>query len=113
MSLRTALASLPDDRETAAAAREVVHYFSLHSTELLESARIARATGVSGDRLLEVLGTLREHFVVDFDGADAFTLSRDPVVALEVQRFLRTGTGPATHLQRGIDRYRGRFGGGA
>lgn len=112
MSLRTAIESLPDDRDTAVAVREIVRYFSAHEGEPIGLLRIERVLGLKHEQVGTVVSALTRHFVIDCDGPDSCVFSPDSVVELEVARFLRTNIAPTTHLQRGVDRFRGRFGGG-
>lgn len=115
MSLRTALASLPDDRRTATAVREIVAYFDEHRSQPVDARRVERATGVSHELTRSVVSALVSNFVLDCDGdstTDTCVFVPDTVLSLEVDRFLRSGTGSGGQLQRGVDRYRNRFGGG-
>lgn len=112
MGLRTAMLALPDDSATRAAVFEVVAFFDTHRGVGLALDRIVHALSVDPDRVSAVMRALADGRVVDCDGAtgtETYTLSADPVVTLEVRRFLRSGDG-AARLHRGIDRYRGRFG---
>jgi len=113
MSLRRALASLPDDRATVATAREVVAFFDAHPHEALEPERVSRATGMEHDRTDPVLKALSDAFVIDCDGDPRLMPSSydpDTVLALEVRRFLRVKDSTTSRLQHSVDRYRGRFG---
>ncbi len=113
MSLRRALEALPDDRETAATVREVVAYFEMHRAEAVDVERIGRATGMSAARVEPVLSALSRARVVSCDGDPRLRPCRfapEPVLALEVERYLRTG-GAQAHLRKGAERFRNRYSG--
>lgn len=111
MSLRKALAALPDDRETASAAHRVITYLSENQGTPIPASRIERATGVSTARLATILGILATSYVIDCAGdAEEPTclcvFSPSSVLALEVQRYLRTKAVPDARLQQAAQRFR-------
>lgn len=113
MSLRTALASLPDDRTTACAVREVVAFFAAHAHTQIEVQRLARATGMSADRVGAVVQALCSASVLHCDGdpqLDGSSFDPDRVLAMEVDRFLRSSSAPTARLQASVGKYRNRFG---
>jgi len=113
MSLRTALASLPDDRGTACAVREIVTYFSAHPHTPFPEDRVVRATGLDTHRIEPVLKALCVAGVLHCDGDPCLhSVSFDPdrVLALEVERFLRVSGTPDAKLQASVGRYRNRLG---
>jgi hypothetical protein len=113
MSLRTALASLPDDRPTACVTREVVAFFSAHAHTPISVGRVARATGVSDDRVEPVMGALCSEGVLHCDGDFRLhdcSFDPDRVLALEVERFLRASGSPSVKLQASVGRFRNRLG---
>lgn len=113
MSLRRALAALPDDRESAIAAREVIAFLAEHPNESVAADRVSRATGVDVVRVRRLLGVFAETFVVDClgDSPDcSYRLASSPVLALEVSRFLRSNVGGDARLQKGTEKFRGRYG---
>jgi len=116
VSLRKALAALPDDLATRTTVRSVVTFLQSHAGESFDARRISRGTGTSVQGVESVLCALAHGFVVDCDGdprCSTCTFSPDAVLDLEVRRYLR-GTGrDDTRLHRGIDRFRGRYGSGA
>lgn len=115
MSLRRALSALPDDRETVTAAREVVAFLSLHPDESLDTERITHSTSLSSVRVEPVVCALAAALVIDCDGdprLHEFTYHPDAVLSLEVRRFLKVAGGVESRLQRGVDRFRGRYGSG-
>jgi hypothetical protein len=113
MSLRTALASLPDDRATAGAVREIVAFFSAHRKDEVEEGRVVRATGLSRERVEPVVDALCLAGVLHCDGdprLHGVSFDPDNVLELEVDRFLRTAGMPTTRLQASVGRYRNRLG---
>ena len=113
MSLRTALASLPDDRMTASAVREVVAFYAAHEHTPLDLYRISRATAISADRVAPVIQALHKAGVLHCDGdphLKGSTFDPDRVLSMEVERFLRSAVAPNARLQAGIGRYMNRFG---
>ena len=113
MSLRTALASLPDDRATASAVREVVAYFSAHRVSEIEADRVVRATGMAPERVEPVLAALCAASVLHCDGdfrLHGISFEPDSVLELEVARFLRVAGTPDSRLQASVGRYRNRLG---
>lgn len=113
MGLRSALAALPDDRDTRGAVRVVLMFFDSHAGEAVDRARIARFTSLDPDQLGPILRALEQAFVIDCgvgSDPDSCTYAPDPVLALEVRRFLQAAGAPQQRLQRGVDRFRGRFG---
>lgn len=113
MSLRTALASLPDDRTTAIAVREVVAFFAAHTSTPIDIERVTRATGLSEDRVQGVLQALCSASVLHCDGEPRLkgvNFDPDRVLAMEVDRFLRRTNAPATRVQASVGKYLNRFG---
>ena len=113
MSLRTAMTSLSDDRESVRAVREVVACFSTHRGEPLGPERVARIVGFSRERTDPVLRALASALVINCDGDPSSfpcTFTPDSVLALEVERFLRQGDPDTERLQSNIDRFRRRTG---
>ena len=113
MGLRTTLALLPDDRATEVAVREVIAFYRAHAHESVDAHRVARATGLSAQRVDPVLQALAKGRVIDCDGDPLMAPSSydpDTMLAMEVRRFLRVSDGTSTRIQAGVDRYRGRQG---
>jgi hypothetical protein len=113
MSLRTALASLPDDRTTASAVREVVAFYAAHEHTPMDLCRISRATSISADRVGAVVEALCSEGVLHCDGdphLKGSSFDPDRVLSMEVDRFLRTAAAPNARLQAGVGRYMNRFG---
>jgi hypothetical protein len=113
MSLRTALAALPDDRSTASAVHEVISFFSAHQGDVVAEDRVSRATGLSRDRVELVLRSLCVAGVLHCDGDPRLTsVSFDPdrILELEVERFLRVAVKPDSRLQASVGKFRNRLG---
>jgi len=111
VSLRKALAALPDDRTTRAALRGVVSYLDTHRGVPFDLRLITRGTGLDDVSVESVLCALARAFVIDCDGdprSTSCTYKPDSVLLLEVRQFLRTSGGGDVRLQRGVDRFRGR-----
>ena len=113
MSLRTALASLPDDRATMHAVREVVACFAAHPHEPLGAQRLARSTAIDIERIEPVLRSLAASVVIDCDGDPSLNpcvFNPGPVLQLEVERFLRSASPDVTKMHSSIGRFRSRLG---
>ena len=113
MSLRRALATLPDDRATASAIREVLTFFETHPDEFVDEARVVRATRVSSFQVDIILRALCEAVVLDCGGSDGheYRYAPDALLALEMRRYLQSFSTLGTTLQRSTDRFRSRYGG--
>jgi len=115
MSLRTALAVLPDDRATVHAAREVLACFAMHVGEPLPADRISRSTGLDISRVLPILEALTKSVVIDCDSDPSLsscTFEPSAVLKLEVDRYLRQGGSETTRMQSSIGKFRSRLGRG-
>lgn len=115
MSLRRALLSLPDDRTSRAILRRLISYLDLHRSESLDCYDIARRVDLSETNTEALLKTLADARVVDFDvesGRRTCRFAPDSVLELEVARFLRSTSGAESQLQKGVGRFRDRYGTG-
>jgi hypothetical protein len=113
VSLRTALASLPDDRGTVHAAHEIVACFAMHVGEPLSAIRIGRSAGLEVDRVVPVLAALATSVVIDCDGDPSLgscTFEPDAVLKLEVERYLRSGGSDTARMQSSLGKFRARLG---
>jgi hypothetical protein len=113
VSLRRALAALPDDRATLAAAREMLRFFSAHANEYVDEERVVRATRVTPTQAERILKVLTEAHVIDCGGSgpSEHRYAPDTLLALEMKRYLQAGSAPSSSLQQGTDRFRSRYGG--
>lgn len=116
MSLRKALAELPDDLATRNIVRSLVAYLQSHEGERFNAERVSRSTGVSLHDVQTIMCALVDGFVLDCDGdprCETCRFTPDAVLNLEVRRYLREAGSSDARLHRGIDRFRGRFGSSA
>lgn len=112
MSLRGALANLPDDRATRSAARSVVSFIAHHVDEPLEQERIARVTGVSIVTVEQLIKALADGYVIDCGGPGTVSCIYHPstVLGMEVDRYLRTSSVVDQSLRKSTDRFRSQYG---
>lgn len=113
MSLRRALMSLPDDRTTLGNLRRILGYLDLHRVERLDCEEVARRSQLPEAKVHTLVDALAAARVVDFDVESGHRWCRfdpDSVLELEVQRFLRSQSGAEAQLQRGVGRFRDRYG---
>lgn len=113
MTLRKALIELPDDRESVAAARDVIAYFDRHKTEIVDPQRIGAAIGMASWRVAPVLTALANARVIDCDGdplTELCSYRPDTVLDLEVRHFLKGSGGIDSGLQRRVEKFRGTYG---
>ena len=113
MSLRKALAALPDDRATISAAREVLRFFSTHPDEFVDDERVVRATRVTHTQAGLILKVLADARVLDCGGSGGLDhrYAPDTLLALEMKRYLQLGSTPSSTRQQSTDRFRSRYGG--
>jgi len=110
VSLRNALAVLPDDRATRAAVTEVLAYVRGTTAEV-DASRVARVTGIGLSMVERVLDVLAGGVVLDCSGDPPhYRYHADTVNDLEVSRFLRSRSTHDSRVQGSVDRFRNRFG---
>jgi hypothetical protein len=115
MSLRTALAALPDDRGTVHAAYEIIACFVAHVGEPMTVTRISRATALEVGRVQGVIEALVTANVIDCDGnpsRESCVFEPGAVLQLEVERYLRSGNPNAARMQSSLGKFRSRLGQG-
>lgn len=111
MSLGKALESLPGDRATQAAVREVLLALGRHVGEALPAARVADAAGISAESAATILEVLCEGRVVRRgDDSGRYVYSPDRVVSLDVDTFVRRVGSRTGMLQDNLGRFRERYG---
>lgn len=113
MSLRVALASLPDDRATTATVREILLFLTSHGALEVSAERIAHVTMMPPDSVEQVLAAFCRATVIHCDGDPRLhpvSYQPDNLLALEVERFLRTAGAPNARLQASVGKYRNRLG---
>jgi len=110
VSLRNALAALPDDRATRVAVTEVLAYVRRATAEV-DAPRVARVTGIGLSTVERVLDVLAGGVVLDCSGdPPRYRYHADTVNDLEVSRFLRSRSTQDSRVQGSVDRFRNRFG---
>jgi hypothetical protein len=109
LTLRTALDNLPGDRATETTVRDVLEVMRPHVEEWLEAADIAGRLGDSDRGVHVVLSTLAEGHVVRRDG-ERFCYPHDPIVDIDVQRFLSRARHHNRLVQDNLAKFRDRFG---
>ena len=100
---------MPGDRSTENAIREVLELMSSHSGESLTAGRIAGRLNRSEHSVEVILSTLAAGYILKADG-DAYRYERDPVVELDVQRYLRRSGQHSQLVQDNLARFRDRYG---
>lgn len=110
VSLRNALAALPDDRATRVAVGEVLAYLSGTPQEV-DAFRVSHVTGVKLSMVEYVLDVLAGGVVLDCSGDPPhYRYHADTVNDLEVSRFLRSRSTADSRVQGSVDRFRSSFG---
>jgi hypothetical protein len=111
MSLRTALETLPSDRATQTAVREIVAYFSTHPGEWVSCGRVASVTDITDVTVAKVLTVLDRSYVLDSDDDEQqYRYENDALLDLEIKRFLRRADSHSGMLQSNVDKFRRRYG---
>jgi hypothetical protein len=109
MSLRKAIDRLKTDRATEKAVREVIELLRLHSGEHFASADVARRLGRPEALIAVVLLELADAYVLHRDGV-RYAYMRDPVVELDVERFMRRTDSHDAFVQTNVAKFRDRYG---
>ncbi len=111
MGLAAALDSLPNDRATQQAVREVLLALSRHPDQAVSARRVADLSGESEGLSRRVLDAFARCRVVTRDEEpDTFRYSPDRLTALDVDRFVRRVDARTGMLQDNVERFRERFG---
>jgi hypothetical protein len=109
MSLRKALDRLKADRTTENTVCEVVGLLRRSPGEYLTVSDIAHRLGRPEALVAMILLELADAFVLLNDGL-RYTYLRDPVVEMDVERFLRRTDGTNAFVQTNVARFRDRYG---
>ena len=109
MSLERALQGMLGDRATERTVREVLGVLSAHRSEWLSAAEIAARVERSEATVTVILSRLAGAFVVRTEGS-RYRIDPDPVVELDVKRFLRRSDVHNQLAQDNLARFRDRFG---
>jgi hypothetical protein len=109
MGLDRALHGLPDDRGTENTVREVLQLMSLHAGEWMQADDVSRRLERPGYPVSAILTKLAAGFVLHADG-DRFRYDSDPVVDMDIKRFLTKSEAHTRFAQNNLSRFRDRFG---
>lgn len=109
MSLDRALQGMLGDRATETTVREILDVLALHRTEWLTASEISRRVERPESAVTVILSKLAGAFVVNTD-AGRYRIDPDPVVDLDVKRFLRRSTVHSQLAQDNLARFRDRYG---
>jgi len=109
MGLDRALHGLPDDRATEHMVREVLQLLSHHSDQWLCAADVSRRVEAPEPRIAMILSKLADGFVLLGDG-DRYRYVHDPVVDLDVKRFMTRSEVHSNLAQNNLARFRDRYG---
>jgi len=109
VSLRKALDRLPGDRATETTVRELLQLLRVRTGEQLSAADIARRLGQPEGSVAVVLLELADAFVLHRDGL-CYSYVRDPVVDMDVDRFMRRAESHSAFVQTNVAKFRDRYG---
>jgi len=109
VGLDRALHGLPDDRGTETTVREVLQLMSRHAGEWMRSADVSRSVERPERSVAVILSTLADGYVLNSDG-ERFRYVHDPVVDMDIQRFLNRSAAHSQHVQNNVALFRNRFG---
>jgi predicted transcriptional regulator len=109
MGLDRALQGLADDRATENTVREVLQLMSHRAGEWLRAPDISRRLEAPESRIAVILSRLADGFILSKDG-DRYRFIHDPVVDLDVKRFLEKSEAHSRLAQNNLARFRDRFG---
>jgi hypothetical protein len=109
MSLERALHGLVDGRAAETTVREVLQLLALHPDEWLAANDVARRIERPEPTVAVILSKLAAGFVLVEDGS-RYRIDRDPVVDLDVKRFLRRSEVHSQLAQDNLAKFRDRFG---
>ncbi|HEY3316937.1 MAG TPA: hypothetical protein VGK50_00725 [Coriobacteriia bacterium] len=109
MGLQMALTQLHPDRSVDAVVRDVLVFFNSHPGEPFSPFEVARRTSRPYTQVEPILLTLGRCFVLDFQSdPPSFRYLTDPVLDMEVERFLRRVGTVEGRLQDNVARFRQR-----
>jgi len=109
VSLRKALDRLPGDRATENLVREIVQLLRIRCGEALTVPDIAKRLEQPESAVAVVLSELADAFVLRREGLN-YTYTRDPVVELDVDRFMARVASHSAFVQTNVAKFRDRFG---
>lgn len=97
------------DRAAENTVRDMLDVLTRHRSEWLAPADIARLVERPESTVTAILSKLSAAFVVNVDSG-RFRLDPDPVVDLDIKRFLRRSDVHTQLAQNNLERFRNRFG---
>jgi hypothetical protein len=109
VSLRKALERLPGDRATESLVREVIQLLRVRVGESLSVAEVAKRLGHPEPTIAVVLLGLADAYVLRRDGL-CYSYVRDPVVELDVDRFMARVESHSAFVQTNVAKFRDRYG---
>jgi len=109
MGLDRALHGLPGDRATEGVVREVLQLVSAHAGEWMSANDVSRRLERPEPSVAVILSKLADGYVLHSD-ADRYRYDRDPVVDLDVKRFLHRSEAHTQLAQNNLARFRDRYG---
>jgi hypothetical protein len=107
--MRKALEHLPGDRATEHLVREVVQLLRIHTGESLSAAEVAARLERPESTVAVVLLELADAFVLCRDGL-CYSYERDPVVELDLDRFMARTESHNAFVQTNVAKFRDRYG---
>ncbi len=108
MGLERALRELPGDRATEKAVHDVLALMTTHAGHRFTANELARRLASSEDPIQMILSTLAKGFVLEAEGG-AYAYERDPILELDVQRFLARSGAHSQLVQDNLARFRDRY----
>jgi hypothetical protein len=109
LSLRRALDRLHGDRATEITVREVLQLMRVRAGEPLTADEVARRLERPEAEVAVILLELAAAFVLHRDGL-SYSYSSDPVVEMDVERFVRRSQGNSAVVQTSVAKFRDRYG---
>lgn len=109
MSLDRALTGLPGDRATETAVREILEVMSVHAGEWMSASDLSVRLKRQDSTVSVILSCLASGYVLKADG-NRYRYERDPVLELDVQRFLRRSGAHSQLAQDNLAKFRDRYG---
>jgi hypothetical protein len=109
MSVERALSGLLGDRAAETTVREVLNLFALHPEAWFGASEVARRVERSEATVAVILSKLSDGLILVRDSG-RYRLDPDPVVDLDVRRFLRKSEAHNQLAQNNLAKFRDRFG---
>ena len=109
MTLDRALRGLLGDRAVETTVREVLRLLALHQSEWLSAGEVARRVERPDADISVILSRLADGSILLVDDG-RFRLDRDPVVDLDVKRFLDRSDVHGQLAQNNLAKFRDRYG---